>query len=77
MSGAVDDFCGLEKQLDHPVINETGRQGTFSFDVTSSVGVDKDFFTRVRDQLDLVIHGAEALEGTSRSSSLIAVGPPQ
>jgi uncharacterized protein (TIGR03435 family) len=57
MSGTVDDFCGfLEKQLDHPVVNETGLQGTLNFDVTSSVGVDKDFLTRVRDQLGLVIN---------------------
>jgi uncharacterized protein (TIGR03435 family) len=56
ISGTVDEFCDfLEKKLDRPVVNETGLQGTFNFDVQSSSGVSQDFLTRLHDQLGLAI----------------------
>jgi uncharacterized protein (TIGR03435 family) len=56
LEGTLDDFCHtLESALDRPVVNETGMQGVYEFNLKSSESSENDFLDRLRDQFNLRI----------------------
>jgi uncharacterized protein (TIGR03435 family) len=60
LEGTADEFCHmLEGALDRPVVNETGLEGEFKFQIASSEDSENDFLERLRDQLGLVITPAQ------------------
>jgi uncharacterized protein (TIGR03435 family) len=60
MDGTADQFCDvLEKQLDRPVVNESGLDGEFEFRLKSMEEATNDFQKNLRDQLGLEITPAE------------------
>ena len=60
LEGTADEFCHmLEGALDRPVVNETGLEGEFKFQIESNESSENDFLERLRDQLGIVIAPAQ------------------
>jgi uncharacterized protein (TIGR03435 family) len=65
ISGTADEFCHfLEMELDRPVVNETGLQGEFEFQVKGrepqpGALPPHNFVERLRDQLGLIVTEAQ------------------
>ena len=60
MIGTVDEFCHqLERDLDQPVVNESGSPGRFEFNVQVPEGGPNDFLKRLHDQTGLQIAPAQ------------------
>jgi uncharacterized protein (TIGR03435 family) len=60
LEGTADEFCHmLEGALDLPVVNETGLEGEFKFQIESNESSENDFLERLRDQLGIVIAPAQ------------------
>jgi uncharacterized protein (TIGR03435 family) len=56
VGGTMEKFCqALEASVDRPVVNESGLEGEFAFNVKASQGNENDFLERLRSQLGIVI----------------------
>ncbi len=58
MIGTADEFCKmLEMELDRPIVNESGLEGEFVFQVKGQTDEPPphDFVRRLRDQLGLIV----------------------